>query len=131
MVHSPDIVNGYIIKIIAVLIIFSTIASANPFVLEIYGNANMDNTINERDLAYVSGVIHGHLFETWYADANYDGRIDERDLKQIQKIISGTAKEIIIDDKNHHIKRLNCYHIKIPNHIKKNHCPFQYWGRKW
>ena len=55
-------------------------ASAADFTLQIFGNANMDDTINELDIEYVQGIIDGSKDKTELADANYDGKIDEEDI---------------------------------------------------
>ncbi len=74
-------------------------ASASDFTLGIFGNANMDDTIDELDIEYVQGIIDGVNDETELADANYDGVIDEVDIAQIELIIDGDEKELtIIDD---------------------------------
>jgi len=117
--------------IITFLIIFSGFASANPFVLGIYGNANMDDVINNKDLGYIHGVIKGSLHETHYSDANHDGRINNADIQQIKDLISGTAKEVIIEDCNRNtitVKRpenniiaLHAYEVWIANILGKKH----------
>jgi iron complex transport system substrate-binding protein len=68
------------------------------FTLEIFGNANMDEDIDEKDVAYVEGVIKGTNAATNFSDANYDGRIDEKDIDQIELIIRGEDKELTIID---------------------------------
>ncbi len=68
------------------------------FTLEIFGNANMDNTIDEMDVAYVEGVIKGTNAATNLSDANYDGAIDEKDLTQIELIIRGEDTELTFKD---------------------------------
>ena len=91
-------------KIIAALLIaltasINTMCAESTFTLEIFGNANMDDTIDEKDVAYVEGVIRGTNTATNLSDANYDGKIDDKDLDQIKSIISGEEKELaIIDD---------------------------------
>jgi len=67
-------------------------------VLEVFGNANMDETIDEEDIAYVKGVIEGKNEKTDLSDANYDGKIAEEDITQIEQIINGTESEITIVD---------------------------------
>lgn len=52
-------------------------AVAADYTLGIFGNANMDDTIDEDDISYVEGIIDGTSEETQLADANYDGTIDE------------------------------------------------------
>jgi iron complex transport system substrate-binding protein len=69
------------------------------FTLEIFGNSNMDDTIDEMDIDYVEGVIKGTNAATNLSDANYDGKIDENDISQIEQIIQGDQKRLtIIDD---------------------------------
>jgi iron complex transport system substrate-binding protein len=73
-------------------------ADASDFTLEIFGNANMDDTIDEQDIEYVQAIIDGTNDETDLADANYDGTIDEDDIVQIEQIISGVEKELTLID---------------------------------
>ncbi|HOT06335.1 MAG TPA: ABC transporter substrate-binding protein [Methanotrichaceae archaeon] len=74
------------------------IASTADYTLRIYGNANLDDTINDMDVAFVRDVIKGTKAPTCLADANHDGNIDEMDIAQIEQIIAGTNNEIIIID---------------------------------
>jgi len=71
-------------------------AGAADYALGIFGNANMDDTIDEDDIAYVEGIIDGTNEETELADANYDGEIDEDDIVQIEQIIRGDEKELTL-----------------------------------
>jgi len=73
-------------------------AAASDYTLGIFGNANMDDTINEDDIEYVEGIIDGTIEETELADANYDGVIDEGDTAQIELIINGEEKKLTIID---------------------------------
>jgi iron complex transport system substrate-binding protein len=68
------------------------------YTLGIFGNANMDDTIDEQDIEYVQGIIDGTNDETELADANYDGQIDEEDIAQIEQIIAGEETELTIID---------------------------------
>ena len=68
------------------------------YTLDIFGNANMDEDINERDIAYLEGVISGTNAATNLSDANYDGKIDAQDIDQIKEIINGTEKELSLID---------------------------------
>jgi len=74
------------------------LAGAIDDTLDIFGNANMDDTIDESDIAYVEGIIEGTNEETKLADANYDGEIDGNDIAQIEQIIRGEEKELTIVD---------------------------------
>lgn len=70
----------------------------DDYTLGIYGNANMDDTIDENDVAYIEGVIKGTYPATNYSDANYDGQIDAIDIDRIKDIISGKEEELTIVD---------------------------------
>ncbi len=77
----------------------STIASMN-LVLEVYGNANMDDKVDQQDVEYVNQIIAGTKTATTYADANNDGKVDSNDLTQINAIINGDASQIVLLDGN-------------------------------
>lgn len=69
--------------------------------LHIYGNANLDGIIDEKDVAYVQSIIDGFNKSTGLSDANHDGKIDTQDIDQIEKTIRGEEKELtIIDSQN-------------------------------
>ena len=75
-----------------------TTASEDDYVLDIYGNANEDDTIDMRDLTYVKLIFFGKKPATELADAKYDGKINPLDFIQIKLIIVGKEKEITIVD---------------------------------
>jgi iron complex transport system substrate-binding protein len=68
--------------------------------LEVYGNANLDYTIDQKDIDYVNGIISGTNTTTTYADANQDGKIDQADIQQIQALINGNAPYVLLLDGN-------------------------------
>ena len=77
----------------------TTTASEDDFILEIYGNANEDDTIDMRDYTHTARTICWLEEETDLADANYDGRISVADMTQIGLIILGRESELtLIDD---------------------------------
>ena len=75
-----------------------TTASDVDYVLDIYGNANEDDTIDMRDLTYVKLIFFGKKPETELADAKYDGKINPLDFIQIKLIIVGKEKELTVVD---------------------------------
>jgi len=75
-----------------------TTASEDDYVLDIYGNANEDGTIDMRDLTYVKLIFFGKKPVTKLADAKYDGKINPLDFIQIKLIIVGKEKEITLVD---------------------------------
>ncbi len=68
--------------------------------LEVYGNANLDYTIDQNDVDYVNSIISGSKSTTAYADANQDGKIDQADIQQIQALINGNAPYVLLLDGN-------------------------------
>ncbi len=64
--------------------------------LDIYGNANEDDTIDMRDTTYIKLVIFGKKPRTDFADANHDGKISMLDVGQTKLVILGKEKELTI-----------------------------------
>ena len=83
------------IALCTMLLISPALASG---ALDIYGNANEDDTIDMRDLTYVKLIFFGKKPETELADAKYDGKINPLDFIQIKLIIVGKEKELTIID---------------------------------
>jgi iron complex transport system substrate-binding protein len=85
--------------LIALTVSFSTLGAGSDFTLQIFGNANMDENIDEKDVEYVESVINGTNAATNLSDANYDGKVDEMDITQINQIIAKEEKKLtILDD---------------------------------
>jgi iron complex transport system substrate-binding protein len=82
----------------ALLVALPAIAAEDDFVLDIYGNANEDDTIDMRDLTYVKLIFFGEKPETKLADAKYDGEINPLDFVQIKLVIVGKEKELTLVD---------------------------------
>jgi iron complex transport system substrate-binding protein len=80
------------------MLLMSPALASDAGTLEIYGNANEDDTIDMRDLTYVKLVFFGKKPETELADAKYDGKINPLDFIQIKLIIVGKEKEITVVD---------------------------------
>jgi len=72
-------------------------AFASDYTLGIFGNANMDDRIDEKDIDYLKGVISGTNPATNLSDANYDGKIDAHDIDQIKYIISGDERNLTLE----------------------------------
>ena len=83
-----------------------TTASEDDYVLEIYGNANEDDTIDMRDLTYVKLIFFGKKPETELANAKYDGEINPLDFIQIKLVIVDKEKELTIVDSANRIVTL-------------------------
>jgi ABC-type Fe3+-hydroxamate transport system substrate-binding protein len=110
-----------------------TAASAiyEPGPLDIYGNANEDDTIDMGDVIYTKLAIFGKKPKTELCDAKYDGRINVLDVIQTKLIILGKEKELTIVDSadrivtvkkpvervivlNHYVNANVCYRAVLP-----------------
>lgn len=85
------------ILMLALIFAFPACADMN-YILEVYGNANMDQTIDQEDVILLKAMIEGKEDSTRLADANYDGEIDESDVDQVEFILEGKEREIIVKD---------------------------------
>jgi iron complex transport system substrate-binding protein len=87
-------------ELILLLLVLASImlANASDCTLGIFGNANLDDVIDEADVEYLREIIQGTSESTELADANYDGTIDENDIEQIELIIHGDENELTIID---------------------------------
>jgi iron complex transport system substrate-binding protein len=72
--------------------------SAAAFTLDVFGNANMDDTIDADDITYLQGIINKTNKETELADANYDGKIDQQDVSAVEEIIQGVETKLVLLD---------------------------------
>ncbi|RJS75916.1 ABC transporter substrate-binding protein [Methanophagales archaeon] len=75
-----------------------TTASEDDYVLGIYGNANLDDTVDVCDLTYTERIRFELEDSTALADANYDTYIDMGDVLQEALIILGREKKLTIVD---------------------------------
>ena len=75
-----------------------TTTSEDDFTLDIYGNANEDDTIDMGDVVYIKLAIFGKKPETKLCDAKYDERINVLDVIQTKLIILGNEKELTVID---------------------------------
>jgi len=80
------------------LLLLALPAGAADCTLNIFGNANEDDTINMVDVTYTELVIMERMDETQLADAKHDGEIDILDVTQIELIILGREKELTMLD---------------------------------
>ena len=99
-------------KTISILMLSSLLLLAAPsvaagYTLHIFGNANMDDAINEDDIAALEAMIGGSETATELADANYDGNIDEEDVTRVEEIIQGEPTEITLIDSTDKVVTVN------------------------
>jgi len=79
-------------------VLLCILPSAAAFTLDIFGNANMDDTIDEKDIDYIEGVIKGTNEATNLSDANYDGSVDDRDIDQVKRIMKSDEESLTLID---------------------------------
>jgi iron complex transport system substrate-binding protein len=90
---------GIISPLIMAAILFSALsAGASSYTLLVYGNANMDDTIDQADVSYLEKEIKGQAESTKLSDANDDGAVDEQDIAQVEKIINGSEEFLVVLD---------------------------------
>ena len=75
-----------------------TVASEDDYILDIYGNANGDDTIDMGDVVYIKLAIFGKKPKTKLCDAKYDDRINVLDVIQTKLIILGRESELTVID---------------------------------
>lgn len=88
----------YVLLVSFILFSLFSITNASSWTLEIFGNANLDDIIDEADVRYVEGILAGKNNSTDFADANHDGQVDEKDIEQIISIAKGEEKELTLVD---------------------------------
>ena len=80
---------------------------ASAYTLQIFGNANMDDKIDEADATYIADVIASSMSPTTLSDANGDGKVDGRDIDQVQRIINRTVEQLIVMDEANRTVRID------------------------
>ena len=84
--------------VIISLLLLTLPAAASDYTLEIFGNANEDDTINMQDVTYTELIILEYRDQTELSDAKYDNRINMQDVTQIELIILGRELELTLLD---------------------------------
>ena len=82
-------------------------ASASDYTLEIFGNANEDETINMQDVTYTELIILEYRDRTELSDAKYDDKINMQDVTQIELVILGKEKELTLIDSADRVVTVN------------------------
>lgn len=80
--------------------------------LDVYGNANGDWTIDQKDTELIQKIIDDDTID-WrnlypFADANHDGKIDQEDLDQTNALIQGKAEYVNMHDGLGNYKHVRC-----------------------
>ena len=99
--------NLLYIGIITALIMLILPASASVDTLGVYGNANLDNTINMQDVTYTELIILEYKDTNDLADAKFDENIDILDVTQIELIILQKEKQLTFVDSDGEAKTIS------------------------
>lgn len=89
------------------MVLFSLPAGASTVTLQVFGNANMDDIIDDLDIEYIQGIVAGKNEVTDLADANLDGRIDVDDITLINSIINEEATNLTLRDSGGNIVKIS------------------------
>jgi len=87
-----------LLSIMLIAFLVSLSAGAVSYTLQIYGNANLDEVIDEKDVSYIQDIIKGSTSSTTFADVNRDGKVEEADAALTAKIIKHEEETITIVD---------------------------------
>ena len=79
--------------------------------LNVLGNANMDDEIDNNDVEFVKKVITSKTNNNFYCDANHDGNVDKKDLDFIRTMIDGTTEEV--------------YYVNVADEVKSVQVPIE------
>ncbi len=80
--------------------------------LDVYGNANGDWTIDQKDTELIQKIIDDDTID-WrnlypFADANHDGEVDQEDIDQTNALIQGKAEYVNMHDGLGNYKHVRC-----------------------
>lgn len=89
-------VGMLLIALCAISCAISSSSLAFSYTLNIFGNANMDDAINESDIAYLEDVMAGRSPATELSDANLDDVVDGKDIEQVERLIDGTEEQLAL-----------------------------------
>lgn len=70
--------------------------------LVVYGNANLDDYLDDKDTEYLQKIVDGDAPTNKYADANGDGKVDQADVDYLKSILDGKADRIYYNNLNGH-----------------------------
>ena len=91
-------INTILVGIAMTLLLLASSVAASDYTLDIFGNANEDETINMQDVTYTELIILEYRDRTELADGKYDDKINMQDVTQIELIILGKEKELTLID---------------------------------
>jgi len=92
------IVSALTLSSVLFLLLAAGPSMAGDRILNIFGNANGDEVVDEEDIALIEAMINGSEPRTELADADIDGDVDRDDLARIEEIIRGDPTQIALID---------------------------------
>ena len=99
--------NSLVFGLVITTVLLTCMPAASAYTLGIFGNANEDDTIDQKDVEYTASVVLGLDDQTRLADAKYDGEIDILDVTHTELIILGMEKELTLVDADDRIVNVN------------------------
>ena len=97
--EQKEMTFAYILSgLILLASLIHPVSASDSFTIKIFGNANLDDRIDEMDISYVEGIISGLNNPTNLSDANYDGQIDQKDIDLIEMIMKNEESELVLMD---------------------------------
>ena len=81
---------------------------ASAYTLQIFGNANMDEQIDDKDMDFLEEIIAGTKEPTNLSDANQDGKIDPNDIDLVNRLLKHEPANITIIDSANRTISLEC-----------------------
>lgn len=79
-----------------------TYTNVSSIRLQVFGNANEDDVIDQRDINLIQDVIDGRGAKGNLTDANIDGIINQKDIDQVQAIIEHRETRLYYVDVDGH-----------------------------
>jgi len=80
------------------IVLAVSLACASDSTLQIFGNANMDEQIDDADKDLLEEIIAGSKVPTNLSDANQDGKIDSSDIDLVDRLLNHELANITIID---------------------------------
>ncbi len=90
--------NRALATIAMTMLLLTLPAQASDHTLNVFGNANEDETVNMQDVTYTELIILEYRDKTELSDAKYDSKINMQDVTQIELVILGKEKELTVLD---------------------------------
>ena len=72
--------------------------------LKIFGNANNDDYLDEKDIEALESIISGEMEKTPFSDANQDGKVNQSDIDFVERMVDREKMTIYYLNNNSEVK---------------------------